>query len=615
MKGKRKILTALILGAAMLMPSLSFAGDHLINEAPFTVQADPNYYYGAAKGQISNIMGAKKTTAHSWFASIRGWYNTFYSLHCLDGNINRNFASYGEINIGGGGDDALWALIAGTMYQDLRWNGKNANAQDDGYIEYDTKNLSKDSNDWVFESWLANKSGRSFLNYAPKWYNYFLKETRYAEAGIKPDPSGRFWGLSWHDHDIARGTGSEVTETFNYDEGTGEVELFDFKNSITNSLWWYWNAILLRYKPGLASLGWINENTCMNQIKNEYNLFFEDETPNLTNGQFKFPHQYYTGLEKNIVLDGPKIGNSHNPHLYSISENDQRKFTYNTGMVLAALGESYFSLKWKNEGFSALSKDQVIERGIAMSIYGADLFRRTSSPNTIWEYEYEGKGKPLDSKDSNRVFTGILVLGFSEFGEALFDALVNHYDNLNENKGAARLSYAKMSILVKYTASYVHSTFGFVPPAQWIDSDKSGVDDDTKAKALILYISAYRFAKWDEELIKKGLFSASDLLTWPQAVDKDAFCGWKSSTTIDLSECKGTNLKITSAKSKCNNRVTFDGLKLKYEDASLSGVTDQVWYTITASNTGLTSTGTVTVTIGPQVSDVTRVGIIQGPDI
>ncbi|OPY14153.1 MAG: hypothetical protein A4E69_01350 [Syntrophus sp. PtaB.Bin138] len=469
-----------------------------------------------------------------WASTCRSIFYSYYYEYAYDSFL---FEPYGDwyVNTGGGSDDLLWAMLAGIGYKQLRVLNNNGMLLDVFRHIAPEKfwQTPKDSNRDLTDTYLAPLEMRNVLNY--------LYESGYWYAGKQDNPL-RWYGIPWKDHLGNTKYSDPLSRQQDYRDKDG----FNQRASISNGLFWLYAARLLN-APELFELTQHDSDICRKTIENQFDLFFKS-------------HKKLYVCQKNVLPDPPsgrkidRIGliedGAHFPNkaylknpetetpgwekakdLQNQKPDDRFTWTYNTGVVLAALGESYLV-----DPTPAKAKRYLINEGVELANAALDKLSwqkadcAAAPPGVICEIETEMRDFAItDSNIANSIiiFKGLFALFIGDYAQALYRALADGNVAAADLEKAVKC-YQRISGVMRGTSNFLWDKWGDKPIAAWIYPDYKPIplpgneynlykqNEITEGSAAAAHITAGRLARMDADLRVLGIIkNADEYLIYP----------------------------------------------------------------------------------------------------
>ena len=428
------------------------------------------------------------------------------------------------VNTGGGSDDLLWAMLAGIGYMELSSQNNNGMGK---YIKRLTESswFNADSNAALTDTYLNPTEMQNVLNYLyPSGYYY---------AGIEtPD---QWYGIPWKDHL----GGYDYRSSMTNQKTKKDYDGFNQRASISNGLFWLYAARLLKNKE-LFELSGQDVAVCRAAIDREYDLFFgahkdlyicqSNTLPNpagrkidrvgLIEDGAHYPCQAYT---KDPKLNPPKWEKQKSES----NPDDYFTWTYNTGVALAALGESYLANPSPEN-----ARKFLVDSGIPLANAALNLLSwqkqdsETAPKGVICEIETEMRGFHISNStisNSIIIFKGLFAIFIGDYAEALYEAIIDEHLS-GDDLAKAKTCYKRISGALRGTSNFLWDEWGVAPISAWVKKDSALAKDRHREDAIdaihtqdaitegsaAAHITAGRLAHWDRDLVMSGYIDNPD---------------------------------------------------------------------------------------------------------
>jgi hypothetical protein len=457
-----------------------------------------------------------------WASTCRSIFYSYYYKYAYDSFLFEPYSKqFGEgwyVNTGGGSDDLLWAMLAGIGYKEL--SVLNDNGMDRDVLRHKAPNFwgaPDDSNQDLTDTYLTPTEMRNVLNY--------LYDSGHWYAGKRNNPP-RWYGIPWKDHLGTTRYSDPLTRQQGYDDKDG----FNQRASISNGLFWLYAARLLNDSPTFQLTNH-DSNVCNRTLENQFDLFFgslkkwyvchENVLPDPPSGRkierigliedgAHFPNKAYLKNPKTVQPIWEKAKDLDNE-----LPDDRFTWTYNTGVVLAALGESYLT-----DPTPEKAKRYLIADGIDLANAALDKLSwqkedsAIAPPGVICEIETEMRGFAIRQKgiaNSIIIFKGLFALFIGDYAQALYSALAAGNVGADDLEKVVKC-YKRISGVLRGTSNFLWDKWGDRPVAAWVypDYKPQPVPDNlydmckqneiTEGSAAAAHITAGRLAQMDVAL-------------------------------------------------------------------------------------------------------------------
>jgi len=456
--------------------------------------------------------------AEVWASTCRSIFYSYYYQCAYNSFL---FSSNGGwyVNTGGGSDDLLWAMLAGVGYKQLSLVNNNGMDRD---VKRKTSS-GDDSNESLTDTYLTPLEMRNVLNY--------LYQSGYWYAGKTDDPP-QWYGIPWKDHLKGTSYKSPLAEQRERRDRDG----FNQRASISNGLFWLYAAQLLN-NSAVFQLADSDVEVCSQTVKNQFDLFFGSHKNLYVCQANVLPDPPGRKIDRiGLITDGahfPFEAYFNNPTIqpeWETSVNaklpdDRFTWTYNTGVVLAALGESY-----QANPTDETAKTYLIQNGVDLANAALDKLSwqqqdsAIAPPGVICEIETEMRGFPITQggiANSIIIFKGLFALFIGDFAEALSMALENGAVG-DSDMDRVVTCYKRISGVIRGTSNFLWDKWRDKPIAGWVYPDYRQPDVDgneydmrtqneiTEGSAAAAHITAGRLGRLDATLMSLGIISNPD---------------------------------------------------------------------------------------------------------
>jgi hypothetical protein len=349
----------------------------------------------------------------------------------------------------------------------------------------------------------------------------YLNDSGYYYCGKE---GGVWLGIPWKDHCDSYERNVNYKSINFWQRASSEHDGFNFRASISNGLFWLYSARLLKHAKELR-LGADEMGGLEDAIVKEYGLFFER------------CRKYYVCHENQPEFDPlhpvDRIGlirdGVHYPQLCYVDgynscpdpgweqrDGDFNTWTYNTGVILGCLGESYLAdpSEWRATKY-------LLYNGLDLANAALDRLSWQNNENAPKGVicEIENEVRDYAPNRDMIVFKGALALFIGDFAQALHDAIVNGHINTGKDLERAKRCYKRISGVIRGTSNFLAFEWGLSPPAAWVWHDspylikhpeRAGSNSITQGSAAAAHVTAGRLADWDEHLVNNNYITDPD---------------------------------------------------------------------------------------------------------
>lgn len=475
----------------------------------FAIVLDNQYFAWA--GMLLHNAG-NGDSEDAWTNTLRSLIYSYYYKYAYGEEFLFNPPGGGwYVHTGGGSDDLLWATLAAIGYKELSSNYNNGMPKDVYRHQYYYLKSYNDSNRGFCGEYITLADHRRCFVYLNDSGHYY---------GGKETPDS-WYGIPWKDHSEG------VTYFINYRSSLSdqrqshEHDGLNFRASISNGLFWLYSARLLKHRDRLG-LSAADVAALKRAVGDEYDLFFVNHKDRyVCHANDPEPDPAHPVDRIGLIRDGahyPCRAYVDNPAIDPVWEQtggDYNTWTYNSGVVLGCLGESYLA-----EPSPGNARKFLAANGLDLARAALDRLSWRTDGNApagvICEIENEVRG--IEPNRDMIVFKGTLALFIGDFAEALHAAAVNGHLSGADLEGALQC-YKRISGAIRGTSNFLASEWGLTPPAAWVwrDSpyleahpDRAGSNSVTGGSAAAAHVTAGRLLEWDKDFVKRGIIDDPD---------------------------------------------------------------------------------------------------------